>query len=425
MTEFRQTTEQKDMPDPAEMSRNMDADRILGPLKESGNLRILPQMDHNGKDVDYGHGRMLNLSSNDYLGLSSDAGFYRGFAEELSARLTDCGDEIPEDCLFSSSSSRLLTGNFNIYREVESELASMYGTESALVFGSGYHMNSGILPAVAEEGDLILADKLVHASIIDGMRLCRCRSIRFRHQDLDQLESLVERHHGSFGTVFIVTESIFSMDGDVTDLRRLVSIRKRYPNVVLYVDEAHAAGLRGSKGLGVAEEQGCIGDIDFLCGTLGKALASVGGFTVCSEENRLLLVNRMRPFIFTTALPPVNMLWTLHVLRALPSMGERRKHLDRISSGLREALAGYGFTSDSGSQIIPVTVGDSFLAGKLAAEFRSKGFCLMPVRPPTVPEGTSRLRISLTAAMTDKDMDRFISAAAEILGHVRPGSTVK
>ena len=413
------------MPDPAEMSRNMDADKIIGSLKESGNLRILSQMDHKGKDVASGQERMLNLSSNDYLGLASDADFYRGFAEKLSARLKDCGNEIPEDFLFSSSSSRLLTGNFNIYREVEAELASLYGKEAALVFGSGYHMNSGILPAVAEEGDIILADKLVHASIIDGMRLCRCRNVRFRHQDLDQLESLVERHHGSSGTVFIVTESIFSMDGDVTDLRRLVSIRKRYPNVVLYVDEAHAAGLRGSKGLGVAEEQGCIGDIDFLCGTLGKALASIGGFTVCSEENRLLLVNRMRPFIFTTALPPVNMLWTLHVLRALPYMEERRRHLERISARLRNTLAGYGFTSTSGSQIIPVTVGDSFLAGKLAAEFRHRGFCLMPVRPPTVPEGTSRLRISLTAAITDEDMDRFISAAAEILGPVHPEGQVK
>lgn len=393
----------------------MDANRIIGSLKENGNLRTLSQMDHNGKDVTAGQERMLNLSSNDYLGLSSDEDFYRGFAEKLSAELKDCGNGISEDCLFSSSSSRLLTGNFNIYGEVESELASLYGTEAALVFGSGYHMNSGILPAVSDEGDLILADKLVHASIIDGMRLCRCRSIRFRHQDLDQLESLVERYHGSFGTVFIVTESIFSMDGDVTDLRRLVSIRKRYPNVVLYVDEAHAAGLRGSSGLGIAEEQGCIRDIDFLCGTLGKALASIGGFTVCSAENRLLLVNRMRPFIFTTALPPVNMLWTLHVLRTLPSMGERRKHLASISSRLREALAGYGFVSSSESQIIPVTVGDSFLAGKLAAEFRRRGFCLMPVRPPTVPEGTSRLRISLTAAMTDEDMDRFISAAGEIL----------
>lgn len=394
----------------------MDANRIIVSLKESGNLRTLSQMDHNGKDVTDSHERMLNLSSNDYLGLASDAAFCRGFAEKLSARLKGSGDEIPEDCLFSSSSSRLLTGNFNIYREVESELASMYGTEAALVFGSGYHMNSGILPAVAEEGDLILADKLVHASIIDGLRLCRCRSIRFRHQDLDQLEGLVERYHGSSGTIFIVTESIFSMDGDVTDLRRLVSVRKRYPNVVLYVDEAHAVGLRGRKGLGVAEEQGCIADIDFLCGTLGKALASIGGFTVCSEENRLLLVNRMRPFIFTTALPPVNMLWTLHVLQTLPSLGERRRHLDRISARLRDTLAGYGFTSASDSQIIPVTVGDSFLAGKLAAGFRRRGFCLMPVRPPTVPEGTSRLRISLTAAMTDEDMDRFISAAAEILG---------
>lgn len=386
----------------------------LRSLEDSGNLRSLPSLAHQGKYIVSDGVRMLNLSSNDYLGLASDTEFYREFTRSvLLPRISY--REIPEECLFSSSSSRLLTGNFSVYGAVEEELSCLYGAEAALVFGSGYHMNSGILPAVTDKNDLILADKLVHASIIDGMRLSSARQIRWRHQDYGQLKHLLDKYHGEFRNIIIVTESIFSMDGDVTDIAGLVSIKTGYDNVQLYVDEAHGVGARGRLGLGVAEEQGCIGQIDFLCGTFGKALASAGGYVVCSSAIRNLLVNRMRPFIFTTALPPVNMLWTLFVLKSLPGFGTCRDRLLKISARVREVLAECGYTSSSSSHIIPVIVGDSHESVRLASEFRRRGFFLMPVRPPTVPDGTARLRLSLTAAMTDEDTEELLQAVKSLL----------
>ena len=279
----------------------------LQTLKEHSNLRRLPQLTHEGRTVVADGRHMLNLSSNDYLGLAAD----RQLKEEFLQALT------PDTFLPTSSSSRLLTGNFGIYEELETELATLFGTETALVLNSGYHANMGILPAVSDAQTLILADKLVHASIIDGIRLSTARCIRFRHNDLVQLERLLEQHHATFRQLIIVTESIFSMDGDQADLTALVRLKKRYSNVLLYVDEAHAFGVRGPRGLGCAEETGCIRDIDFLVGTFGKAAASAGAYIACCRTIREYLVNRMRTLIFTTALPPTSIAWTLFIVRKL------------------------------------------------------------------------------------------------------------
>ena len=286
-------------------------------LEEHSNLRRLPRMVHDGRDVIVNGKRMLNLSSNDYLGLASD----RALREEFLRTLT------PDTFLPTSSSSRLLTGNFTVYEELEAELAHLFGTEAALVFNSGYHANTGILPAVSDAQTLILADKLVHASLIDGIRLSAAKCIRYRHNDLAQLERLLKEHHSAFRQIIIVTESIFSMDGDQADLPALAELKRRYGNVLLYVDEAHAFGVRGRQGLGCAEESGCTGDIDFLVGTFGKAAASAGAYIVCRKVIREYLVNRMRTLIFTTGLPPVNIAWTLFVVRRLADMRERREHL--------------------------------------------------------------------------------------------------
>lgn len=370
----------------------------LARLQASGNLRSLPEALHCGQEMEAGGRRMLNLSSNDYLGLAVDEALRREFLQTLT----------PENMLMTSSSSRLLTGNFAVYDEVESLLAGMFGTESALVFNSGYHMNMGILPAISDVRTLILADKLVHASLIDGIRLSPAKCIRFRHQDYGQLEMLLQKHHGEYGRIIIVVESIYSMDGDVADLCRLAGLKQRYGNVMLYVDEAHAVGVRGLHGLGMAEEQGCMDKIDFLCGTFGKALASVGAYVVCRRTLREYLVNCMRTLIFTTALPPVNWMWTKFVLERLDDFRLRRSHLETISGELRNALVERGYTCASLTHIVPVTVGDSRAAIGLAAQMQRRGFYVLPVRPPTVPEGTSRLRFSLTASVTPEDMKRLI-----------------
>lgn len=217
----------------------------LQELKEKSNLRKLPAITHEGRNVIVDGQRMLNLSSNDYLGLANDRKLRQEFRETLTT----------ETFLPTSSSSRLLTGNFSIYDRLEQQLADDFGTEAALTFNSGYHANTGILPAVSNTHTLILADKLVHASLIDGIRLSAAKCIRYRHNEYNQLERLLQVNHSEYERIIVVTESIFSMDGDEADLRELVRLKKQYPNVLLYVDEAHAFGVRGQRGLGVQKSR--------------------------------------------------------------------------------------------------------------------------------------------------------------------------
>lgn len=369
----------------------------LQQLKEHSNLRRLPEMIHDGRNVIVDGKRMLNLSSNDYLGLAAD----RVLREEFLNTLT------PDTFMPTSSSSRLLTGNFSIYEELETELARLFGTETALIFNSGYHANTGILPAVSNAQTLILADKLVHASLIDGIRLSAAKCIRYRHNDLEQLARLLKEHHASYIRIIIVTESIFSMDGDQTDLNALVRLKQTYDNVLLYIDEAHAFGVRGKLGLGCAEETGCIGDIDFLVGTFGKAAASSGAYIVCRQVIREYLINRMRTLIFTTALPPLNIAWTLFMIRKMASMQKRREHLAHISQILRDALIAQGYECPSVSHIVPMIVGSSKDTILRAEYLQRHGFYALPVRPPTVPEGTSRIRFSLTAEIKEEEMEQL------------------
>ena len=367
-------------------------------LEQTGNLRGLPGIELDGKWIHLDEKKMLNLSSNDYLGIASDQKMRQDFLSNPDI----------DKAIFSSSSSRLLTGNYPVYQKVEHLLTDLYKKESALVFSSGYHMNMGILPAIADKNTLILADKLVHASIIDGIRISSAQCIRYRHQDYRQLEELLDKHHASFRSMIIVTESIFSMDGDVPPLPLLVQLKKKYPNTFLYVDEAHAVGVRGLNGLGIAEEEDCIPEIDFLCGTFGKAFASMGGFVVCSKIFRDYLINRMRTFIFTTALPPIQLEWSFFVLNQMINMKEERMWLRKSSQKVKEALEEKGFTSTSSNHILPVVIGDSKETILKAGEMQRKGFYMLPVRPPTVPEGTSRLRISLTAGITSAELNQLI-----------------
>ena len=375
----------------------MKEGQTLCALAREGNLRTLPEVRHDGIWIEQDGRRMLNMSSNDYLGLASDATLQDEFWQSLPER----------DRLLSASSSRLLTGNFDVHQELETLLAERFGRESALTFSSGYHLNTGILPAVADVHTLILADKLVHASLIDGIRLSSATCIRYRHQDYRQLQSLLEKHRTNFERMIIVTESVFSMDGDVAPLAELVELKKVFPNVMLYVDEAHAIGVRGKRGLGIAEEQGCLADIDFLCGTFGKALASVGAYVVCSRLMHDYLVNRMRTLIFTTALPPLNVAWTKFVFSRLDGWEDRRIRLASMAEKVRGAVRQAGYPCPSESHIVPLVVGESEKTVLKAAEMQRKGFYVLPVRPPTVPAGTSRLRLSLTAALPEGEVERL------------------
>ena len=342
---------------------------------------------------------MLNMSSNDYLGLASNENLRQSFLQQY-------GDNFPS---FTSSSSRLLTGSFPVYTDLELLIAQHFQRESALLFNSGYHANLGILPALTTTKSLILADKLVHASMIDGIRLSQCEFFRYRHNDYEHLKNLLEKNAGKFDRTFIVTESVFSMDGDVADLNYLVQLKKQFPNTYLYVDEAHAIGVYGKNGLGIAERANVIADIDLLVGTFGKALASMGAYVVCDQILKECLINQMRPLIFSTALPPFNVAWTYFIFERLPQLSKEKTHLERLSAFLRQEVGHRTQIMPSQTCIVPYILGENEATLAKAKDLQEQGYYCLPIRPPTVPKGTSRIRLSLTADMTMDEVKQFVA----------------
>lgn len=372
----------------------------LDELKQQGNLRQFTTNIQDGRNIQINHQSMLNLSSNDYLGLASNLHLREQFFDETPN----------EQRIMSSSSSRLLTGNFPEYEQLENSLSDAFHGRAALLFNSGYHMNIGILPALSDSKTLILADKLVHASLIDGIRLSTAKYLRYRHNDLNHLIQLLQKYHvdESFDRIIIVTESIFSMDGDESDLSELVRIKQQFNKVMLYVDEAHAIGVRGEQGLGCAEQYDVIDEIDFLVGTFGKALASVGGYLMCHPIVREYLINAMRPLIFSTAQPPICMAWTHFIFQKALKLSTQRQHLHAISQSLQHTIQHKGFECPSTSHIVPVIIGDSQKTVEKAKQLQHAGFYIMPVRPPTVPKNSSRLRICLNTQIDQTDLDQLV-----------------
>lgn len=363
---------------------------ILASLEAEHNLRKLRTGESHGKYVTYEGRRYINMSSNDYLGLAADVELQREFFEQMAA-----GNKF----MMSSSASRLMTGNGVHNEQLEESLAAMYQGKSALVLGNGYVVNSGCLPALVSERDLVIADKLVHASIIDGLRLCKCDWTRFGHNDTDHLESLLKKKRGSYENVWVVAESVYSMDGDRAPLSEFVELKRRY-DLSLYLDEAHAFGVFGPAGAGCAAEEGLDGAFDVIVGTFGKALASYGAFVALSPLMREVLVNRMRTLIFSTGLPPVNLLWTQWLVDRLPRFDDRRARL-------RELIAILAPGKNDATQIIPIPAGENSVAIAMSEKFREGGFWTTPIRWPTVSKGTARVRLSLTADMDRQDVERF------------------
>ncbi|MGB5687251.1 MAG: 8-amino-7-oxononanoate synthase [Candidatus Electrothrix sp.] len=368
--------------------------RELLPVQPTGSARLRHQ--------DREH---LNLAGNDSLGLAGNPTLLYKFYAALEQ------EHLIEQYGLGSGASRLMTGNHDQYAQLEEGLARSYHKDKALIFNSGYHINIGLLPALAQKGDLILADKLCHASLIDGMRLSGAKMIRYPHLDYDRLEQLLQKyctghdtahHKGSAGlknqTIFVVTESIFSMDGDCADLPALVRLKEQY-GAVLYVDEAHSVGVRGHRGLGLAEEQDVVEQIDLLVGTFGKAWGGQGAFVACEETIYNYLVNTARSLIFTTALPPVNIHWLNFILPIIRKMSKERQQLAKLARQVRYGLHEAGLQTGGESHIVPVMIGDEGHAVAVAEQLRQRGFWVQAVRTPTVPRGTARLRLSLTAAI--------------------------
>lgn len=363
---------------------------ILQGLAAEDNLRSLRRGIPDGKYIEYDGRRYINMSSNDYLGLAGDVRLQREF---LLAAAVDGA------FLMSSSASRLMTGNGPENEALEESLAALYPGKSALVLGNGYMVNSGCLPALVGERDLVLADKLVHASIIDGLRLCPCDWLRFNHNDMNHLENLLGKKRGDYENVWVVTESVFSMDGDRAPIADLVSLKRRY-DLKLYIDEAHAFGVFGPLGAGCAAAEGLDRDVDVIVGTFGKALASYGAFVALPTVMRDVLVNRMRTLIFSTGLPPVVMSWTRFLLDRVAEFEPQRHRLRELLNILvpEDPLA---------THIIPLPAGTNAAAVAMSEKFREGGFWTTPIRWPTVPKGRARVRISLTAAIDISDIESF------------------
>lgn len=364
----------------------------LGEIKAQGLYRKFKTFAVRGKKVFDGEREYLNFSSNDYLGIASRVDWQAEFLKEASSR---------KDFLMGSTSSRLLVGSFEAFEEAEAEISKAFG-RPCLFFNSGYHANTGIIPALVSDKDLILADRLVHASIIDCLKLSSAKWMRFSHNDMGHLRSLLERHRKNFRRVFILTESVFSMDGDFAPIGELVEIKNEY-GAFLYVDEAHGFGVFGGGGLGLCEECGTVRGVDFIMCTLGKALASEGAFLICSEEAREMLVNKARSLIFTTAMPPVNVMWTLFSFKKMRSMAMEREHLKIVSQRFRKSLKNAEILGES--QIVAAVVKDAGKCVALSKLLSEGGVWASAVRYPTVAKNSARIRFSLSAGLSEKDAD--------------------
>lgn len=377
----------------------------LGALRERGQHRSIRTLSRRpgGKVALDGH-ELLDLSSNDYLGLAADLDSLAAFFDSPEAVTIDRRG-------MSGSASRLLTGSGPACAALEGELGELYGGRAALVFSSGYHANIGLLAALGGRGDLFLSDRLNHASIVDGLRLSGARFRRYRHRDCGHLEELLAAARGRHRRLIIVTESLFSMDGDLADLERLVRLKTEF-GALLVVDEAHAVGVLGERGLGLCEARGLLGQVDVIVGTFGKALASAGAFVVSDDLIRDYLVNTARSLIFTTAPPPAVLAWSLWTVRRMTAMNRERERLTELAATLRTSLSELGCVCGGRSQIVPILAGENQSAVRLAGRLQDAGYLALPIRPPTVPAGTARVRLSLTAAMSGEQLAALPAAAA-------------
>jgi 8-amino-7-oxononanoate synthase len=370
-------------------------------LSQSGNLREMKTVQHDREYVIHNGRKMVNLSSNDYMGVGTIAALWKPF---LETNVLDTEGTFPG----SACSSRLQTGNHEAYGELEATLAKLFHYEACLVVCTGFNANLGVIPALATANDLIVADKLVHASLIDGFKLSSAKLIRFPHNDLERLDKILQKERSNYENVFVVAESIYSMDGDASDLNKLVEIKEKH-NAFLYVDEAHSFGVKGETGLGCIEENNLLGKIDLLVGTFGKSMASQGAYLLCSQTIKDYLVNTMRPFIYTTGLPPWSVKWTHFVLNHLADMKAERAHLAKLSNLLRTSLNELGFETAGESHIVPIILRDLHKTIALSDYLCENGFFVLPIRHPTVPKGTERLRISLNAAISEDQIHQLIA----------------
>jgi 8-amino-7-oxononanoate synthase len=355
---------------------------------------------------------VLLLCSNNYLGLA-DHPRVREAAADAALRWGA-----------GAGASRLVSGNMTLHRRLEERLAAFKGAQSALLFGSGYLANLGVVPALAGRGEIVFSDELNHASIIDGCRLAGADTVVYRHADVEHLEWGLRNADGR--GALIVTDGVFSMDGDVAPLAEIVGLARRH-DVRVMVDDAHGTGALGPGGRGTVAESGLEGEVDVIVGTLGKALGSYGAYVACDRAMARYLVNSARPLIFSTGLPPAAVASAMAALALLQEQPRRVERLADNADTLRDELAREGFdVSGSETQIVPLIVGEAGLAMRICETALEQGVFAQAIRPPTVPEGTSRLRLAVMASHTRAELREAarILAQAALRNGLRPAATV-
>ena len=382
-------------------------DAELEKLGAAGLRRSLePLGSPQGPVVEVGGRRLVNLCSNDYLGLAADLRVRQAAAEAALAEGGGAGD------------SRLVAGDLAIHGRLEAALASLHRAPAALLFNSGYHANAGVPPVLVGRDDEILSDELNHASIVDGALLSRATFTRYRHGDLSELSDLLARSRAR--RRLVITDAVFSMDGDAAPLAGIAELCGRH-GAMLYVDEAHAVGVLGATGAGLAEAAGVEDRVDVSMGTLGKGLGAFGAYVAGAERLRQLLISRARSFVFTTALPPAACGAALAALRIVREEPARRVRLQALCARMKAGLGARGFdVAAVVSAIFPVVLGTEARALAAAAALRERGYFVRAIRPPTVPRGTSRLRVALSAGHDEAQVDGFLGALDEALATLPP-----
>lgn len=354
-------------------------------------LRDPRAFETSGSHVNIDGKTCINLSSNDYLNLAHH--------EALKSKAV----EYTQLYGTGATSSRLICGTQKCHIKLEQKLASFKNYPESLIFGSGYLANIGIIPALAAQGDLIIADKLAHACMIDGAQLSGAKLLRFKHNDLTHLKTLLQKT-SEYRQTFILTESVFSMDGDLAPLKEIGELAKSY-HAIFIVDEAHAMGVFGPSGAGVTRMEGIQDHVHIAMGTLSKALGGYGGFVSCSRELRSYFVNMARSFIYSTGLPPAAMGSSLAAIEWLEANPNAGKTLLSKAERFRNKLQVAGLdTGASASQIVPIIIGDNKRTLDIADDLKAKGVLALAIRPPTVPSGTARLRCSITLGHSEEEL---------------------
>lgn len=360
----------------------------LKKLEANNQLRKIPEIStKKGNNILIDNKEYINLSSNDYLSISTNLELRNEFLAQNNS-------------LLSSASARLLTGTSNEYKELEQNLAKLFNKEKCLIFNTGYQCNLGVVSTLCQKGDIIFCDKLNHASILDGIRLSDGDYVRYNHLDYEHLEKLLQNKRNDYNRAIIISESIFSMDGDIADINKLVELKNKY-NCLLMIDEAHAFCAYGETLAGLSYNK----DIDIITATFGKALGSFGAFCVADKNIINYLINKARSFIFSTSIPPINIAWTNWLLtEKVEILKQEKEKLNILSKNFNNLFK----NSTSKTHIIPIIIGSNEATVRISEKLKAEGFYIPAIRPPTVPEGKSRLRISLTSNTKLEDLKRLV-----------------